>query len=161
MRWIGCVLLLAGGVWGGAVWCGQRRRQAALGRDLVRQMAALRREVCVGRRPMGEIALALAAEAGESAPFWQVLEAALAGEESFPHCWQRALEILPELYREALTPLGTALVLGGAEAEALLRQAGEELHRQLCQERESRREQEKLAMVLAVSAAAMTALVLL
>lgn len=161
MRALGCLMLLAGGLLGGVNWCCQRRRQAALGQELERQTAVLRREVCVHRRPLGEIAGTFALEGGESGPFWRALQTSLTGESAFFRCWQGALAALPAVYRDILAPLGTALPLGGPEAEALLERTGEDLRRCLRQERESRREREKLAIALAVSAGAMASLALL
>ena len=59
MAWLGVLLTTGGCLWAAALWCRAGRRRLALGRELLRQLALLRREILTLRRPLGEAAEAL------------------------------------------------------------------------------------------------------
>ena len=161
MAWLGVLLTTGGCLWAAALWCRAGRRRLALGRELLRQLALLRREILTLRRPLGEAAEAQAARAEESAGFWRALLDALESEEPFSACWDRACRLLPAPYGGQLAPLGAVLALGEREAELLLDQAGEELGLWLRREEGRCRERERLAAVLGFSAGALLSLALL
>lgn len=163
MRALGAALIL----WGAGYFYAVRRREAALplraGQAVLADLAVLRYQVCVCRRPLPEICAAYLTEGLGSELVWKPLGRNLleSGERSLPDCWSDAAAGLPPPLDRLLAPLGPLLPAGGERLAAAIEETREELTKFLSAERARQAEQGRVTAALCLGGACLVILVLL
>ena len=146
-------------------WCLLRRREGqallALARALLEDLAELRYQVRVCRRPLPELLENM--EGPGAARFWRPLLESLREAEgaALSQCWSAAAEGLPDPLGRIITPLGAALSAGGGQLEEAVEETREELAGFLREETARQASQGRVHAALCLSGACLTVLVLL
>ena len=115
MRALGALLVL----WGAGLFCLLRRREGLLplrmGQAIAAELAILRYQICICRRPLPEICEEL------SGPLWTSLGRRLreAADRTLPDCWAEAVSELPPPLDGYLASLGPLLPAGGERLAAV------------------------------------------
>ncbi len=164
MKVVGALLILFGALWGHL----QHRREIMLplrlARALASDLAVLRCEICVSRRPVPVI-LERDLSRGMGAEYlWHPLSRLLRedGERmNMQNCWEAALAALPAPLMLCLLPLGPLLSNGGKSLEQAVDEVREELIRICRSEEERQAAQMKLSAALSISGACLAVLILL
>ncbi|MDE7244652.1 MAG: hypothetical protein K2O18_11865 [Oscillospiraceae bacterium] len=162
MKLLGTILILLGA----AGLFILRRREGLLplrvGQAVAADLAVLRREICVCRRPLPEICTEILTDGPGAAYLWGPLGRYLQENEcSLPDCWARAAAALPAPLGPLLAPLGPLLPAGGEQLADAVEQTREELSRFLRAEAERQAACGKITAALCLSGACLVILVLI
>lgn len=127
MKVLGVVLTVLGAFLG----VGQFRRQSLselrLGRALTYDLAVMKREICISRRTIPAICLALQ-EGGAGEIFWEPLRDSIEKRDMpVQNCWEAVTRQLPDRFSVRLAPLGPLLGAGGADLGKAIDEVREEL----------------------------------
>ena len=163
MRALGAALVL----WGaGRLYC-IRRRESTLplrvGQAVLADLAVLRYQVCVCRRPLPEICGLFPPDSLGALLLWEPLGRCLGetAEMTLPDCWAKALAGLPPPLAGYLAPLGPLLAAGGERLAAAIEETREEMTRYLRSETARQAEQGRVTAALCLSGACLLILVLM
>ena len=163
MRLLGVALVL----WGAGCLYFTRRRESLLplrvGQAVLADLAVLRYQVCICRRPLPEICGGFPPDSLGAVFLWGPLGRCLAEqtEPTLPGCWARAAAGLPPPLDEYLAPLGPLLAAGGERLAAAIEETREELTGYLRAETARQAEQGRLTAALCLSGACLLILVLI
>ena len=165
MKLIGAALVLCGA---GYAWAQRRRedlRPIRVGRALLGELAVLRYQICVLRRPLPDLLEGELTEGLGAAVFWGPLLARIreAGQvgASLPECWRSAALGLPPPLGRILAPLGTLLPVGGSRLDAAIEETREELAGFLRQETGRQAQRGRISAAVCLSGALLLILVLI
>ena len=157
MKTLGAMLSL----WGAGLFCLLRRQEGLLplrmGQALAAELAILRYQICICRRPLPEICEEL------SGPLWASLGRLLreAADRTLPDCWAEAVSELPPPLDGYLASLGPLLPAGGERLAAAIEETREELTRFLRAEQVRQAAQGRITAALCLSGACLLILVLM
>lgn len=163
MRAVGAALVL----WGALLLYRTRRRESTLplrvGQAVLADLAVLRYQVCVCRRPLPEICGGFPPDSLSVLLLWEPLGRRLGddAEETLPDCWARASAGLPPPLDGYLAPLGPLLAAGGERLAAAIEETREELTGYLRAETARQAEQGRVTAALCLSGACLLILVLM
>ena len=149
MKWLGSVLLLAGGYGLRRLLLQRYREHLEIGEELCRALDLLQQGIFHLREPLPFLLRRCCRESRLLRPFWEALFTGVEREEIFDTLWTEALTLLPEPYAALWRPLGHALYLG--EQEELLILTREETHCVVREDRRQKGEREKLVTALCLS----------
>ena len=159
MKALGTLLLQAGGLRTRQRILRRHREMIRTGEELLAALQVLERGVYTLRRPLGELLEECRAAGRLTVPFWDAVGQAMAAERPFQQAWREGTECLPAPYGALLLPLWQALSAGtGLD---LLHQVREDVYRAVGQARQESGERGRLVTALCLSAALLTAVVLL
>ena len=163
MKALGALLVL----WGaGYLYCLRRRESllpVRIGQAVLTDLAVLRYQVCVCRRPLPEICAAFLTEGLGSQYLWAPLGRRLAepGEYTLAECWAGAASNLPPPLDRQLAPLGPLLCAGGDRLAAAIEETREEMTRFLRAEAVRQAEQRRVTAAVCLAGACLVILVLI
>lgn len=162
MKVLGAALVL----FGAALLFVLRRRESLLplqvGQAVAADLAVLRWQVCVCRRPLPEICMDILTDGPGAVYLWEPLGRYLQEEgHTLPGCWVRAAENLPAPLGRLLAPLGPLLPAGGERLADAVEETREELARFLRAEMERQADCGRITAALCLSGACLLILVLI
>ena len=163
MRAVGAALVL----WGALLLYRTRRQESTLplrvGQAVLADLAVLRYQVCVCRRPLPEICGGFPPDSLSALLLWEPLGRRLGdgAEKTLPDCWARASAGLPPPLDGYLAPLGPLLAAGGERLSAAIEETREELTGYLRAETARQAEQRRITAALCLSGACLLILVLI
>lgn len=162
MKLIGAFLILLSAGYGYFVYRHSTRLTLRLLREIADDLPLLRCRIVVHRCALPHI---LAEDLGHGLSgkyLWMPLAESLTHtESSFCACWDRAMDQLPPLIVQRLSPLGKLLPVGGDVLESAIEEIHDELVRLLCEQQEKQRMDLRLSAAVCFSAAAFIILVLI
>ncbi len=162
MKLFGAVLIFLGA---GGLYILRRREELLplrVGQAVAADLAVLRWQVCVCRRPLPEICTEILTDGLGAAYLWGPLGQYLQEEDhTLPGCWVRAAEKLPVPLGRLLTPLGPLLPAGGERLADAVEETREELSRFLRAEAERQADRSKITAAVCLSGACLMILVLI
>lgn len=165
MKLMGAALVLCGA---GYAWAQRRReemRPIRIGRALLGELAVLRYQICVLRRPLPDLLEGELAEGIGAAAFWGPLLTRIQGAgqagSSLPDCWRSAARGLPPPLGRILAPLAPLLPAGGGRLDAAIEETREELAGFLRQETDRQAQRGRISAAVCMSGALLLILVLI
>lgn len=163
MRGLGAALVL----WGAAglyfIWRRESMLPVRVGQAVLADLAVLRYQVCICRRPLPEICGNFPPDSLGAGFLWEPLGRYLldGAERTLPDCWARASAGLPPPLDGYLAPLGPLLAAGGERLAAAIEETREELTGYLRAERVRQAEQGRITAALCLCGACLLILVLI
>ena len=131
MKILGSLLMMVGALYAFLQFRRQSIFELNLGRELVCDLAVLKREICISRRALPLICLGFR-NRGSGQVFWEPLRCILAEKKlPVPRCWEAATEQLPPALSVRLAPLGLLLGDGGTILASAIDEVREELLKDL------------------------------
>ena len=131
MKILGSILMMVGALYAFLQFRRQSISELNLGRELVCDLAVLKREICISRRALPLICLGFHNKRSGRF-FWEPLRCILA-EKKLPvqRCWEAATEQLPPFLAIRLAPVGLLLGDGGTILASAIDEVREELLKDL------------------------------
>jgi len=138
MRTAGIVMIVLSAFGGYGVYCRTVMQKLQLIRTLTEDLALLRCQICIHRRPLPAILDSELCHGSGGTYLWKSLAELLRRSEgTVQTCWEKAVSGLPEEVAVRLVPLGRLLPVGGEPLARAIDEVREELV-MLARERQER-----------------------